>query len=89
MKLLPMLESPGLGEPCNHCGHCCRVEVCGLGLEAFGDVAAPCPAIRVRDGKSFCAVVEEAAKLDVSFGGWYAWRLGFGRGCDVELESAR
>jgi len=83
--LLTVLQPPGVGAPCNGCGFCCREEVCGLGLEVLGAGAqAPCLFLRERDGRTFCGVVEEAAKKDIAFGGWLAWRLGIGQGCIVQ-----
>jgi hypothetical protein len=86
-KTLIALAVPAYGEPCNGCGYCCRAELCGLAVEILGEQAtAPCPFLREHDGRTWCGVVEEAAKKDVAFGGWFAWRLGIGRGCMVESE---
>ena len=77
------LVRPAFGAPCNGCGYCCREEVCGLGLEVLPDAVAPCPFLSEHDGRTWCGVVEEAARKDIAFGGWFAWRLGIGRGCMV------
>lgn len=81
-QILPMLQPPPEGQPCNGCGYCCREEVCGLGLEVFGkDQTAPCPALVERDGRTWCAVIETATSLNVAFGTHIALRLGIGAGC--------
>lgn len=84
--LLPMLEKPARGKPCNGCGVCCLVEVCGLGLEVLGGkpTQAPCPFVRTHDGRMWCGVIEEATKEDIAFGAHLSWRLGIGSGCDCE-----
>jgi len=87
VKALTVLQPPGYGASCNGCGFCCREEVCGLGREVMGvGVQAPCPLLREHDGRTWCGVVEEAAKKDVAFGGWIGWRLGFGSGCLVHVS---
>lgn len=79
---LPML--PAYGAPCNGCGFCCREELCGLAVEILGEAAtAPCPFISEHDGRTWCGVVENAARKDVGFAGHLAWRLGIGLGCIV------
>lgn len=82
---LPMLSPPAFGEPCNGCGRCCQEEVCGLGREAFGSAPAPCPALRARDGRFWCGIIEEATKANVAFGAHMERVLGIGRGCDAEF----
>lgn len=77
---------PGYGQPCNGCGHCCREEVCGLGIEVFGKIPAPCPALTEHDGRTWCGVVEAAAKQNVAFAAHIGWRLGFGLGCIVRAD---
>ena len=79
---LPML--PDFGAPCNGCGYCCREEVCKLGLAAFGEhTPAPCPALVEHDGRTWCAVIEEADKVNVAFGSHLKLVLGIGLGCDA------
>ena len=86
----PQVEIPKAryGTPCNGCGLCCRLEVCGIGRMAFPDAQAPCPAIRF-DGEKFrCAIVEmEAASGKEPL---IAEAIGIGKGCcsDVEAENA-
>ncbi|WP_319798269.1 hypothetical protein [Nitrobacter sp.] len=31
-----MLPKPEIGEPCNRCGLCCQITVCGTGSYAMG-----------------------------------------------------
>lgn len=35
---------PRFGEPCNHCGLCCSLQLCELAEEAF-EAGPPCPAL--------------------------------------------
>ena len=59
------LPKPPLGAPCNACGLCCRLQVCGAGsfflglVEKFGERApGPCPAlVSAPDGQQVCGVM--------------------------------
>jgi hypothetical protein len=85
---LPML--PGYGQPCNGCGCCCREELCGMAVEILGaNATAPCPYLTEHHGRTWCGVVEVAAKHDVAFAGYLGWRLGFGVGCIVRRDEAQ
>ena len=79
--MLPMLSQPARGEPCNGCGVCCLTEVCGIGVEVLGKVAAPCPLLSTHHGRLWCRVIEEAERVNVAFGSHMKWRLGVGMGC--------
>lgn len=46
------------GAPCTSCGLCCVATVCHVGRQLFGGDVRPCPALRMRDGKSSCDVIE-------------------------------
>lgn len=87
-KQLIVLQPPAFGEPCNGCGQCCREELCEFGIGAFGDIHAPCPALRERGGRTFCGVIEEAEKMDTAFAAHLKWRLGIGCGCDADFGKA-
>jgi hypothetical protein len=58
------MMKPEIGEPCNGCGLCCRIRVCGTGsfalglVERYGErVDGPCPALE-QQGVSFtCGLV--------------------------------
>lgn len=50
-------EKPRYTEPCNHCGQCCREELCEVGELAFSGIGAPCPALRIRNGRALCGLV--------------------------------
>jgi hypothetical protein len=89
---IAMLPIPDYGEQCNGCGYCCRAELCGLAMEVLKTKAqyAPCPFLVERDGRTWCGVVEAAAKENEAFGAHLAWRLGFGTGCQIHpLDSVR
>lgn len=79
------LVKPEFGSPCNGCGHCCAAEVCAVGVKALGEHAkAPCPLMRFHDGRWWCAVVEEAERVDIASGAHMKWRMGIGIGCDAD-----
>lgn len=58
-------DKPAIGEPCNGCGLCCRLEVCSVGSFALGLVPeygqrapGPCPAL-TQDGEGWtCGVMK-------------------------------
>jgi hypothetical protein len=73
------LAKPPFGAPCNGCGLCCRMQVCGIGQVAFPDAVAPCPALRF-DGRRYrCSLVE--METDQGVPPVLANALGIGRGC--------
>jgi hypothetical protein len=80
------IEKPAYGSPCNGCGLCCRLEVCYIGKQAFGEEqAAPCPAL-MSDGKRYyCGFViaEETSELRAT--PIIANALGIGKGCDADV----
>lgn len=88
LRFLMMLkpEKPAMGQPCNGCGYCCAAEVCAIGIQAFGEVEAPCPAMQFRDGRFWCAVIETAAAADPVFGAHMRWVMAIGRGCDAGTD---
>jgi hypothetical protein len=59
-----MISKPPIGQPCNLCGLCCQLQVCGAGsyalglVERYGDRApGPCPALE-QDGDGLaCGVL--------------------------------
>ncbi|MGD9785101.1 MAG: hypothetical protein AB7E80_16195 [Hyphomicrobiaceae bacterium] len=90
----PSLKKPDIGEPCNACGLCCLLQVCGTGsyvlrlVDKVGERApGPCPAL-VRDGdRMICGLVlrpkdyingGSAMKLREAV----ALLIGSGSGCD-------
>lgn len=58
------IEKPPIGAPCNACGLCCQIQVCGTGSYALGltlelgeRVKGPCPALE-RTSKGYeCGVI--------------------------------
>lgn len=84
------VSKPTMGSPCNGCGLCCRLEVCGMAIEAFGDhTPAPCPALVERDGRTWCGVILAAERKNIAFAAHLKWRLGVGVGCQVEDSYAQ
>lgn len=59
---IPLLEKPALGQPCNGCGHCCRSEVCALGIRAGVSQQTPCSALVAMDGQYRCGLLVDTAK---------------------------
>lgn len=85
------LEKPSWGEPCNGCGMCCTVEVCGLALVVLGVVPAPCPAMDWDGARFRCGLVTTPSRYtgrpadqDLVVGTIAARMLGVGRGCDSD-----
>jgi hypothetical protein len=79
--MLPVIQKPDRGAPCNGCGWCCQQEVCGMALEAWPEAEAPCPFLRSDGSRYWCRVIEEADKANVAFGSHMKLRLGIGAGC--------
>lgn len=92
-----MLNKPPIGEPCNCCGLCCRLTVCGTGSYALGLVdrlgdraVGPCPVLQVKDdGRQTCGLIERPRDyLPYASGGVHDLRravgilIGAGAGCD-------
>lgn len=94
-----IIEPPGVGNPCNNCGACCKMAICEIGAATLGHglreiVGDPCPAlISDPSGKYFCGMVRDPEK--------YAWNkssskidlknafmlmIGSGDGCDFFVE---
>lgn len=69
---MPLPSKPSFAAPCNHCGVCCRGQLCEL---------APCPGLDVREDVALCSlVVTEAAAGMVPM---LANSLGVGCGCSM------
>lgn len=90
-----MIEKPPIGAPCNGCGLCCQVHVCGMGsfllglVETYGDRApGPCPALKQQGDKFVCGVVLRPKDYIASDKSVTALRdavgllIGTGAGCD-------
>ena len=78
------IQKPKFLEPCNHCGLCCRVEVCRIALKLDPQATAPCRFLTQTDAGSMCGVVlaekEEGLPRKVHFA------LGIGTGCSMTDE---
>lgn len=90
-----MIDKPPIAAPCNGCGLCCRIRVCGAGsyamalVERYGDrVDGPCPVL-VQDGDRWaCGLVKRPKDYIDSPRGLTVLReavkilIGAGAGCD-------
>ena len=74
-----MTDKPAFGSPCNGCGLCCKMEVCGIGQSVFPGATAPCPGLRFNGTAYRCAVVEAEAASGLPT--LIADALGIGKGC--------
>jgi len=79
------LAKPPFGSPCNHCGLCCRLELCPVAVIAFPNANLPCPALT---DENRCGLV--LAELAAGMEPLVANGLGIGSGCsmDDELQEA-
>lgn len=92
-----MLNKPKIGQPCNGCGICCRLQVCrngayilGLVKELGDTVPGPCPALwKNTDGSFSCGIVKQPKRFirgskyrDEVLGREFSILIGSGIGCD-------
>ena len=75
-------DKPKNGEPCNGCGYCCASELCVAAEIALGDVPAPCPLMRFKEGRFWCGLV--LTEKENGMAPMIATSLGIGIGCLVE-----
>ena len=82
-----VIRKPHQGEPCNGCGLCCHLEVCGIGEEAFPGAVAPCPGLVRQNGTDRCAVMlaEQQSGLEPLI----QRALGAGLGCGMQDPADR
>jgi hypothetical protein len=73
------IAKPREGQPCNGCGLCCQMELCGIGVMAFPGASAPCPALRFNGSLYRCALVETETAAGAP--PVMAEALGIGKGC--------
>lgn len=81
--IIPQMQKPRLGDPCNGCGQCCQMSLCPAGVMAFGEAAQlPCPALRHARGRFWCnlVVIEKAHDMEPLISN----ALGIGLGCSCE-----
>lgn len=78
---MPIPPKPRFAEPCNHCGLCCKSQLCELAVMAFPRASAPCPGLDVRQSVALCSlvVIEAAAGMEPML----ANSLGIGSGCSM------
>lgn len=72
---------PDYTEPCNHCGVCCKGQLCEIAEIAFPGAKAPCPALKISGDKALCGMVltESEDGLDPMIQNV----LGIGCGCSM------
>jgi len=70
-------------EACNGCGLCCHLELCPAGGIAYPEAKAPCPALVIHKGRTWCGLViaeqghpELKPLIQIS--------LGIGKGCTMK-----
>lgn len=87
---MPIQPKPRFAAPCNHCGKCCRGQLCELAQMAFPGASAPWPGLDVRENVALCSlVITEAAD---GMEPMLANSLGMGCGCsmpDADTTSAQ
>lgn len=78
---MPLQPKPRFAAPCNHCGECCKGQLCELAQIAFPGASAPCPGLDVREDVALCSLVitEAAAGMEPML----ANSLGIGCGCSM------
>lgn len=88
------IPKPPFRAACNGCGLCCRAQICELGEQYFPGAQAPCPALRLQDGKFQCGLaLTPSALLGLRFNGdeilapLFAKAIGSGQGCGMEDET--
>lgn len=95
--LLPILEPPKFGEPCNGCGMCCQQMPCGLASELLNCTEGPCVALELHNGAARCGLVmrptyylghmagfgdpELSEAISLAASTLFKEMLGIGRGC--------
>ena len=91
MDLLPILQKPAYGDPCNGCGHCCKEEACWISVNLLKSTVAPCIALEHNDGRYFCGMLRRPSYyLNLRFNGDEILQpmifaaLGIDKGCDAE-----
>lgn len=90
---LPILNKPPFGDPCNHCGVCCSLELCDVAEEYFLGSPLPCPALEYREGRFLCGlIVRPSYHLNLHFNGdkilspLFTQAIGAGQGCGCPDE---
>jgi hypothetical protein len=81
MEIATLPLKPNYTEPCNHCGQCCKEQLCDIARMIFPDAQAPCPAIQIHGGKALCGVV--LAELSAGMKPVIQNSLGIGAGCSM------
>ena len=78
---MPLQPKPRFAAPCNHCGECCKGQLCELAQMAYPGASAPCPSLDVREHVALCSlvIIEAAAGMEPMV----AKSLGIGCGCSM------
>jgi hypothetical protein len=69
------MEKPPFTAPCNHCGACCKAELCHAATHLFE--SAPCPAL---SAEGLCGLVVTEQLLGINM---LHRSLGIGMGCSM------
>jgi hypothetical protein len=88
MESIP--AKPREGAPCNGCGLCCALQLCGLAVEFLDAETAPCPAMEFAGGRFWCGLAKHPgryfgtpASADKLLGPMVERALSIGEGCDA------
>lgn len=84
MTILP--DKPKHGDPCNGCGVCCAKEICYPGEMAYAGAHAPCPGLKIHDGRTYCELI--VGEIIGETEPILQKGLGIGLGCSMEDEAA-
>ncbi len=93
MTAATALRKPPFRAACNGCGLCCAAQICEVGEQYFPGAQAPCPALRLVDGRFRCGLaLTPSALLSLRFNAdeilapLFAQAIGSGQGCGMEDE---
>lgn len=77
---------PLFGQPCNHCGLCCRLQLCPVAEIMFKKedcIEPPCPALYIANNKALCGLVMDEHTLFTKDRQLISNALGIGCGCSM------
>jgi hypothetical protein len=89
MTSLVILQPPKFGDPCNHCGRCCKEEACRLSVEFYGEAITPCPSLQQVGNQYFCGMFLMLSAMAPKVAKELGEALGFGRGCCADFSPSK